>query len=64
MYLHFADKPDYWLLLFFSFYFQEGRTPLHFAAQNGHLNVCHCLLQHGCHPDDQDNVSLRLLISI
>ncbi|XP_078338519.1 uncharacterized protein LOC111103489 isoform X4 [Crassostrea virginica] len=40
---------------------KEGRTPLHFAAQNGHLNVCHCLLQHGCHPDDQDNVKYTAL---
>lgn len=40
---------------------KEGRTPLHFAAQNGHLDICILLIQHGCHPDDQDHVKYTAL---
>ncbi|XP_048769523.2 uncharacterized protein LOC125675771 isoform X2 [Ostrea edulis] len=40
---------------------KEGRTPLHFAAQNGHLDICRLLIQHGCHPDDQDQVRYTAL---
>lgn len=40
---------------------KEGRTPLHFAAQNGHLDVCNLLIQQGCHPDDQDQVKYTAL---
>ncbi|XP_061176632.1 uncharacterized protein LOC133185448 isoform X2 [Saccostrea echinata] len=40
---------------------KEGRTPLHFAAQNGHLDICQLLIQHGCRPDDQDHVKYTAL---
>ncbi|KAJ8314437.1 hypothetical protein KUTeg_006587 [Tegillarca granosa] len=33
---------------------KNGRTALHYAALNGHLEVCKFLAQKGCHLDDQD----------
>ena len=30
---------------------QHGYTPLHQAAQHGHVNVISCLLTHGASPD-------------
>lgn len=33
---------------------QRGRTPLMFAAQEGHLKLCRLLLEHGANRDEQD----------
>lgn len=33
---------------------QEGRTALHYAALNGHVDICKFLLQQGCNIDDRD----------
>lgn len=33
---------------------QRGRTPLMFAAQEGHLELCRLLLEHGANTDAQD----------
>ncbi|VDI12563.1 Hypothetical predicted protein [Mytilus galloprovincialis] len=33
---------------------QEGRTALHYAALNGHVDICKFLLQQGCSIDERD----------
>ncbi|XP_076467301.1 uncharacterized protein LOC143298332 isoform X2 [Babylonia areolata] len=34
---------------------QEGRTALHYAAHNGHPELCRLLINHGCALDTQDS---------
>ncbi|XP_076444703.1 uncharacterized protein LOC143282806 [Babylonia areolata] len=41
---------------------QEGRTALHFAAQNGHAEVCKVLVQGGCELDLQDTMGYTALL--
>lgn len=40
-------------------FLQNGRTALHYAALNGHLEVCKLLAQKGCRLDDQDVVGFQ-----
>ena len=41
----------------FVFLLQSERTPLHFAAEGGHDEICKVLLEKGAQVDAQDNVS-------
>ena len=43
---------------------QNGMTPLHYAAENGNLDVCKVLCEHGAHPFVKDKVSANDFASI
>jgi hypothetical protein len=36
---------------------QDGKTPLHYACENKHLEGIRCLLEHGADVNMKDNVS-------
>ena len=36
---------------------QDGRSPLHVAAEEGHTNVVDILVKHGANVDTRDKVS-------
>lgn len=43
------------------FFLQDGRTALHYAAQNGHNEVCKVLVAKGINIDAEDLVSATVL---
>ena len=44
--------------------FQDGRTALYYAAQNGYADVCKLLIEKGCELDVQDAVSLSVKLAL
>ena len=60
---HLCDKFKYLIgltLLCVCTYLQYGQTPLHLAAEKGHLEVVRHLLSSGDDVNKADNVSVRL----
>jgi hypothetical protein len=43
-------------------YLQDNHTPLIYAAQNGHSEVCALLLDHGAHIEAKDRVSPTFIL--
>lgn len=39
-------------------FFQEGKTALHLAAENGHQKALLTLLEHNCDPEAKDTVGI------
>ena len=45
-----------YIVINFTIVWQDGKSPLMFASQNGHVQVVAELLQHGARSDMQDEV--------
>ena len=51
----------YYYTIIIIIYFQDKQTPLHIAAQQGHVSVVQCLITSGADLEAVDDVSLKLV---